>query len=101
MKKCEAEIRESAIRDHLSGERPFATEYFERQKVEGIKVKPVDCRHCDSTGYCVCRMCNLGRTSEPTPCSICQWGSHRAWLEATRPAHDYWAVERENDGNAL
>jgi hypothetical protein len=98
MKRDSQIIRDLAIHDHIEGERPFATELFERTKVQAIPVQNGDCPHCGGIGRCECPMCSLRRTSEPTPCSMCQMDAHRIWLEVMRPAEDWFSKEKEMAG---
>src|SRR5439155_6549096 len=45
--------------------------------------RSVGCAHCDGAGVCACPICSLRRTTKPTPCSMCRFADHWAWVTET------------------
>ena len=43
------------------------------------------CAHCNDKGECNCPGCNLRRTDQAVPCSMCRQAERQVWLAATRP----------------
>jgi hypothetical protein len=92
-----------AVEDHREGERPFATEYFERKKVERLPVKPsaFNCAHCEDRMFCDCRSCTLGRQTDAAPCSMCRGIEREVWKEATAPKRTMFEEWMKGEVNPL
>ncbi len=43
----------------------------------------VACAHCNGARVCACPACSLRRTADPTPCSMCRFAEHWAWVTET------------------